>query len=246
MAVPGGALAGAAVSAAALAGIVDDFVSGLPMSESTAMGVVVAMRRVVRVSAPRITVPADVAAISTILIVHIQAGARAATPRDAADRLYEAAARSSGAYPASASPALTREYGLARALAAGVETACLGEAFLAEARTAFPDRQAATEARNRITAAMDGATDRIAAILGQPTIAVLSAAARECSAFLVRNAADLQPIVSVDAMRSYPSTAVAWALYGDPQRAGELIERNRVGTPLFMPASIEAISPKAS
>ena len=44
----------------------------------------------------------------------------------------------------------------------------------------------------------------------------------------------------------YSYDALAWALYGDPSRAAELVERNRVGTSLFMPAAIDALSPDAS
>ena len=72
---------------------------------------------------------------------------------------------------------------------------------------------------------------------------VLQATARYATEFLVEEASELRPIVRVEAQRSWPSTALAWALYGDPARAQELVERNRVGTPLFLPATIEALSP---
>ncbi len=93
--------------------------------------------------------------------------ARAATPADASAALYETAARARTAYPRSASPALTRAYRLAQALATGVEVSCLGEAFLAEARSSFADRPAGDRARARIAAAMDTSGDRIAGLLGQ-------------------------------------------------------------------------------
>jgi hypothetical protein len=245
MAVPSGVLAGGAVSAAALAGIVGEVAASLPLPDAVATASATATRRIIRVAAPRVTSLADIAAIGASLVSTVQAIARAAEPRDAATLLYVAGARASVTFPRSASPALTRDYGLARALAAGVETACLGEAFLAEARTEFPDRRAATEARDRIGSSLDAAVDRIAATLGQAVVAVIMRVARETSGHLVRMSADLQPVVRVDAQRSAPSTALAWHLYGDPQRAGELVDRNRCGTPLFMPASIEAVAPNA-
>ncbi|MCJ2108025.1 hypothetical protein MKK70_22145 [Methylobacterium sp. E-041] len=243
--IPSGALAGAAVSAGALAGVIADLSAGLPLAASVALGVSGTCTRIVRVSAPRVLSAADVAAIGVDLVGAVQAAARGAQAGDASAGLYAAAARTQACIPVSASPVLTRAYRFAGALAASVEAACLGEAFLAEARTGFADRRAATEARARISAAYDASADRIAATLGQDILTVLAAVARETSGHLVRLATTLQPVVRVDANRSFPSTALAWSLYGDPTRAPELLARNRCGTPLFMPATIEAVAPKA-
>ena len=245
MPVPSGAIAGAAAGAVALAGVLRTLVAGLPLPEADATVTLGTARRIADVYAPRLVRQADVAAVAGLLAVGVRAVARAAQPRDAAPALYLAADAASVAFPTSASPALTRAYALARAVAAGVEVVALGEAFLAEAKTEFTDRRAASDARARVTAAMDVATDRIAAALGTVVHARLAAVAREVSTHLMRQAADLSPVVQVEASRSYPSTAVAWTLYGDAQRAPELVARNRCGTPLFMPARLEAVSPEA-
>lgn len=242
---PSGAIAGAAAAAADLAGIVLDLVTGLPSPPASAESAIRTCNAIVRVSAPRVRSAADVAAIGVALVAAVSGVARDADPGDASAGLYGAAARTQGSPPRSASPILTRAYGLARALAASVEASCLGEAFLAEARTPFADRRAASEARDRIGAAYDAAADRIAGLLGQEVSAILATVARETSGHLVRLAVDLQPIVQVEAARSFPATALAWSLYGDPSRADELVRRNRCGTPLFMPARIEAVSPSA-
>ena len=42
-----------------------------------------------------------------------------------------------------------------------------------------------------------------------------------------------------------PSTALAYALYGDPARGAELAARNAAGCPLFLGPTIEALSPSA-
>lgn len=245
MPIPSGAVAGAAAGAMALAAILQDLAAGLPLPEADAGAVASTARRIAVVYAPRLTLRSEVAAVAGLLAVGVRSVARAARPRDAAPALYAAADAASVAYPTSASPALTRFYALARSLAAGVEAVALGEAFLAEARTEYADRRAATDARARVTAALDASTDRIAGALGPVVYARLAAVAREVSTHLARQAADLQPIVQVEAGRSYPSTAVAWTLYGDPARAPELVARNQVGTPLFMPARLEAVSPRA-
>lgn len=243
--VPSSALDGAAVAAAELSAIVGALAASLTLPDATSRAVSASCRRTALVAAPRIRLSADVAAIAARLVADVQATARAASPGDASAALYAAAADTLGASPRSASPVLTRAYALARALAAAVEVACLGEAFLCEARTQFADRPAASQARDRINEALDGAADRIAAALGQEVLGVVLMAARQCSAHLATEATTLQPVVRGEAARSFPSTALAFALYGDPARAVDLVARNRVSTPLFMPATFEALAPRS-
>lgn len=166
-------------------------------------------------------------------------------PRDAAPAFYDVASYLAGGLPPTRSPAKRRASGLGRALLACSEAAMLGQAFLAEARSDFADRQSAVDARGRIAAAMDDCSDRIAAASGMTIFGLLSEAARQATEFLVAEASELKPVVQVEAQRSFPSSALAWSLYGDPARATELVSRNRVGTPLFMPPVIEALSPDA-
>ena len=242
---PSSAVAGAAVSATALAGVVAGLIRSLPLPASRAQPALSACRRIAGITAPRIFTLADAASVAATLIATVQGVARDAAPDDASAGLYDAAAATRACAPASASPVLTQAYSLARALCVGVEAACLGEAFLCEARTEFGDRQAASAARDRITAALDGAVDRVAAALGQPAAFVLTTAAGQTCAHLVDISGSLQPLIRAQAGRSFPSTALAWTLYADPVRAPELVARNRVGTPFHMPASFEALAPKA-
>ena len=241
--VPSATLAGAAVSAGALADQVAALAGSLPLPADTATTVLSTCRRLRAVTAPRVRTTGDVAAIAVGLVGAVQSLARAAEASDASAGLYGLAVAAQTAFPVSASPVLTRRYALARALAATIEVAALGEAFVAEARTDFADRRAAGDARTRIGLAMDAARDRVAGALGQVVLAVLDTAAREASRHLVDRATSLQPVVLVQANASVPSTSLAWDLYGDPSRAVELVRRNAVGTPLFMPATIEAVSP---
>jgi hypothetical protein len=229
----------------ALANVVAGLVRGLPLPASRAQPALSACRRIAGITAPRIFTLADAASVAATLVATVQSVARDAAPGDASAGLYDAAAATRACTPTSASPVLTQAYSLARALCAGVEAACLGEAFLCEARTEFGDRQAASAARDRITAALDGAVDRVAAALGQPTAFLLTTAAGQTCAHLVDISGSLQPLIRAQAGRSFPSTALAWTLYADPARAPELVARNRVGTPFHMPASFEALAPKA-
>lgn len=240
---PSGALAAAAVCAAGLAERLNAFAITLPVPAEIALATARTCRVTAQVSAPRIRSAADVAAIGATLVSALQTLARAAEPGDVARGLYDLAAATRTAAPTSRSPVLTVQFAPARALAASIETAALGEAFLAEARTGFSDRRAASEARERIRRALEASADRVAAALGQAIVDVLSSAAREASAHLVRRATTLQPIVRVQATKSLPATALAWSLYGDPSRAEDLVARNRCGTSLFMPPLIEAVAP---
>jgi len=242
---PSSAIAGAAVSAVALANVVAGLTRGLPLPAATAQSALSACRRIASITAPRLSALTDAAGIAAELIASIQAVARDADPADASAGLYDAALSTRACAPSSTSPVLTQSYSLARALCVGVEAACLGEAFLCEARTEFGDRQAASAARDRITAALEGSVDRVAAALGQPAAFVLTTAANQTCAHLVDLSGSLQPLIRAQAARSFPSTALAWSLYADPSRAPELVARNRVGTPFHMPATFEALAPKA-
>lgn len=241
---PSSAIAGAAVSAVALANVVAGLTRGLPLPAVTAQNAMSACRRIAGITAPRLFTLDAAAAVAAELIATVQAIARDADPADASANLYDAAVATRACAPSSASPVLTQAYSLARALCVSVEAACLGEAFLCESRTDFGDRQAASAARDRITAALEGAVDQVAAALGQPAAFVLTTAANQTCAHLVDLSGSLQPLIRVQAARSFPSTALAWSLYADPTRAAELVARNRVGTPFHMPASFEALAPK--
>lgn len=58
---------------------------------------------------------------------------------------------------------------------------------------------------------------------------------------LSRQIADIAPIVTVTVPRALPSLWHAWRLYGDPTRADDLVRRNRVAHPSFMPERFEAL-----
>lgn len=59
--------------------------------------------------------------------------------------------------------------------------------------------------------------------------------------YLSRAIIDLAPVVRVAASYQMPSLFWAWRLYKDPTRSSELVDRNRVAHPSFMPAEFEAL-----
>lgn len=226
-----------------LADALDALVQALSLPDAVATEATRAAN-LVRVSlAPRLTSEARGAEIAAALCGALRVIGEGAEPRDAAEPFRAMAAASAVAVPATASPGLNRAQSFARALAACVEAAALGEAMLAECRTDHGDRNAASAARARIAASFDAAADRIAQEAGGDIYRVFAETARLATDHIVQVSVDLRPLIRVDSRQSIPATAMAWKLYGDAARADELAERNRVSEPLFMPLSLEALSP---
>jgi prophage DNA circulation protein len=61
--------------------------------------------------------------------------------------------------------------------------------------------------------------------------------------FLTQLIANLAPIVTISARASLPSLVWAWKLYQDPTRCVDLVLRNSVRHPSFMPLSFVALAP---
>lgn len=60
--------------------------------------------------------------------------------------------------------------------------------------------------------------------------------------YLSQKITTLAPVISAVSNLPLPSLFWAWKLYGDPGRATELVARNRVAHPSFMPLTIEALA----
>lgn len=60
--------------------------------------------------------------------------------------------------------------------------------------------------------------------------------------YLSKAVLDLAPVRQIDANQTMPSLYWAWRFYKDPSRAMEIVERNRVSHPSFIPAKFEALS----
>jgi prophage DNA circulation protein len=146
------------------------------------------------------------------------------------------------AIPATSSPAVSLASDFARAAVACVEAAVLAEVAVAVAERSYGDRRSAQAASRRLSALADASLERVAEYGVEQIWGAASDAVRQAIDYLGRGALDLKPVVLVETMRSIPSTVLAWRLYGDPERAEELIDRNGVTTPLFMPTSLEALA----
>ncbi len=233
----------AAIAAQDLATVLQAAAARLPLTADLGQATKRTVFALQAVMAPAIQTAVDVSLIGGVLAVAAGTIQAASAPTDVAPVCYDAATASAAAVPTFASPARTVEAALARSLAECLEAAWLGWAFVSEAQSGFGDRQSAIAARKRIADAMDASLDRIAANTGQAVVSLLGDVARTASEHIATVAADLRPIVRVQTPRSAPSTAVAFALYGDPSQASDLVTRNKVATPLFMPTMLDALAP---
>lgn len=107
----------------------------------------------------------------------------------------------------------------------------------------YLSRQDARRARDRITPVVDPVLEALSGGLDVSVNEWLGGIADVAAADLSATAANRAPLVNVQTEISLPATALAYALYGDAGRAGELVRRNAVSTPAAMPISFEAISP---
>lgn len=110
-------------------------------------------------------------------------------------------------------------------------------------RLSLPAQQDAAAARDaiaaRASAAYEGIGDRLGADALDFAVRFVGETVRQLSTL----AATRAPLVRVETGISLPSSLLAWDLYGDPQRGAEIIERNRSGTPMLMPAAFTALGP---
>lgn len=125
------------------------------------------------------------------------------------------------------------------AAVASLMTGALSVLMLRARYVAQPD---AAAARDRIRSVAEAVLERLGDTLGFAAMSALDAVTGETALALSRLAASRAPLVRVETGISLPSTLLAWELYQDPDRAGELIDRNGIGTPMLMPVAFEALA----
>lgn len=187
----------------------------------------------------------DLTAIAIGLVSTARDVGRLSADPDSAAPAWLAAAAACAAEqtPTTVSPATAAARRLADAIAGLAEAACLGEYAIALSQGSFADRASALAAKAALSVNADAPLERIARVCGEDVWSATATAIERAADYLVDRSLDLRPVVMVATPESLPSVAIAWALYGDPSRAAELVDRNRVGTPAFMPTAIEALAP---
>ena len=107
---------------------------------------------------------------------------------------------------------------------------------------AYPSREDAVRARSILSALVDVHAEIIGDSLGFEVLESFLTLTGSASEELSRIATNQIPLIRVETGIEMPSTLLAYKLYEDPDRAVELIERNKVATPAYMPVSFEALS----
>ena len=112
----------------------------------------------------------------------------------------------------------------------------------AAVRASYPARQDAQAARTAIAGRADAAIEATGDAFGADVHAWLAGLIGEAVMQISRIAASSAPLVRVEAGTSLPSCLLAWDLYGDPARGGDMVERARSATPMLMPVRFEALA----
>lgn len=114
------------------------------------------------------------------------------------------------------------------------------EAARAASAAQWASAEEAIAARDALTAQVDNLVE---ADIADSVYGVLVALRAACSRDLTTRSAQLPHLVDIKLQDTLPSLTLAWQLYADATRAQELVDRNRMADPLFVPAgvSLEAL-----
>lgn len=129
----------------------------------------------------------------------------------------------------------------AAAVVAAVRGYLLAGLAVAVLRATYAARPDATAARARFAAFASPVGEQVGEALGFAAGEAVSDLSGETVTTLSRVAADRAPLVTVETGVSLPSVVLAWRLYGDAERSGEIVARNKVATAALMPVRFEAV-----
>lgn len=111
----------------------------------------------------------------------------------------------------------------------------------AVARISLTDRPMAITLRANVTQYIEAELEDLSAA-DADLYRELTAIRDAVIGYLSLSILDLAPIVIVGANQRMPSLFWGWRLYKDPSRSLQLVERNRVAHPSFMPTEFEALA----
>jgi prophage DNA circulation protein len=115
---------------------------------------------------------------------------------------------------------------------------------IAGCRAEWPSRPMARSARSRVSAAGDdgaAAADTLGGD-GADLYSWLTAVSAISCRLISDIAANAAPVIRVSTGISLPSTVLAYQLYGDAKRAGDLVDLAGSSTPMVMPTLFDALA----
>lgn len=140
--------------------------------------------------------------------------------------------------------ALATELRIAPLTPAGLaeRSAMCGALAVTVVRRTYRARQDARAAREELGRVCDATLATVGPLLGDAVFAWLSQTTGDAAEALSATAASRAPLVRAETQLSLSAIAAAYQLYGDANRAQELVDRNRCATAAFMPISFEALA----
>lgn len=111
--------------------------------------------------------------------------------------------------------------------------------------SAYESRSQAIETRARLVARFSGELALCTGAANLGLSVALQGLRGAAIDYLSKLITDLKPVLTVTSTLPLPSLVFAWQLYQDPTRAPEIVARNHVKHPSFMPERFEALSPAA-
>jgi prophage DNA circulation protein len=122
------------------------------------------------------------------------------------------------------------------------EASAMASAFaVLTVRDDYAAQQDAARARSGLAEAIAPVLEA-AGVLGDASFGWLSSVTGTAALTLSRVAASRAPLVRVETPISLSAIRAAYDLYGDANRASELVDRNHASTPAFMPLAFEALA----
>nr|WP_295465193.1 hypothetical protein [Mesorhizobium sp.] len=109
-------------------------------------------------------------------------------------------------------------------------------------RADYPAQPDAVAARMALSMSAQSAYPAIGDVLGHDALDFVVRLVGQTVIELSTIAARRSPLVRVETGISLPSSLLAWDLYGDPERGGEIMGRNRSATPMLMPVTMQALA----
>jgi prophage DNA circulation protein len=111
------------------------------------------------------------------------------------------------------------------------------------ALASYPDRPAGVTARADCVVRFDAELEAAYGAAGAGLFVAIENLRASVVDYLTRLINDLAPVIEIEASASMPSLWWAWRLYADPSRSSELVARNAVRHPSFMPQTFSALAP---
>lgn len=142
----------------------------------------------------------------------------------------------------SALAATTPASDAAAAVSATEGASMIASLAIATVRDTYPARQDASAARERLARYASPVLEIIGDYAGAELLDWLSGITGQASLEISRKSATQAPLVRVETGVSLSAVRSAYELYGDANRAGELVDRNQVPTPALMPLKFEALA----